>query len=46
MNTMTKRSGIAVHMVGPIDSLKINNEKNNKVIGEFRRSVSSQTTIN
>lgn len=34
MNSMTKRGGIAVHMVGPIDSLKINNEKNNKVIGE------------
>lgn len=35
MNSMTKRDGIAVHMVGPIESLKINNEKNNKVIGEL-----------
>lgn len=35
MNAKTKHSGIAVHMVGPVDSLKINNEKNNKVIGEL-----------
>lgn len=36
MNSMTKRDGIAVHMVGPIESLKINNEKNNRVIGELK----------
>ncbi|KAG4078631.1 hypothetical protein HA402_015221 [Bradysia odoriphaga] len=33
MNTLAKVHGIAVHMVGPLESLKINNEKNNKVIG-------------
>jgi len=33
LNTLTKMKGIAVHMVGPVENLKINNENNNKVIG-------------
>ncbi len=39
MNTMTKFNGIAVHMVGPVESLKINNEKNNKVVGELSDNI-------
>ncbi|KAJ6644415.1 Apolipophorin [Pseudolycoriella hygida] len=33
MNTLTKRNGIAVHMIGPIEDLKLNNEKNGKLVG-------------
>lgn len=34
MNAMTKLHGIGVHMIGPLESLKIGTEKNNKVIGK------------
>lgn len=37
LNSLTKRNGIAVHMMGPIKNLLVNNENNNKVVGKYTR---------